>query len=372
MAVDQDALADVVVMTVKAAMAASLGPILERLAATEARQAMSGDTQKALSDLRDRIVTVETKAATPQPEPVLSEPVDLGPILERLAVAETRLNMHLPTAEKALGELRDRVVVVETKAAPVVSLEPIQAPPVTDLGPLQERLAAAEARLSEVRELRDRVVTVEAKATMPSSPDPSLSDLRERVQVIESKAAPVVDLSPALERVAEVRDRLLVLETKAAAPTTPPTEKAVDLGPVEQRVSRLELQLEMKAAEVQPMLSTLADLTKDVSAIRERVAVVEVRPPVPGPPGEPGPPGTNGTDGRPGLSFQGVWQEGKSYDLGQLVTWAGSSWHCNELTNTKPGEGSKAWTLMVKRGRDGRDGKDAESALPVISVAGAR
>jgi hypothetical protein len=95
----------------------------------------------------------------------------------------------------------------------------------------------------------------------------------------------------------------------------------------------------------------------DLGLLRERLAVVEARPPVPGPPGEPGAPGHDGKDGEPGkagLTYQGVHQDGKTYDLGDVTTWAGSTWHCNERTTTKPGESSKAWTLMVKRGRDGK------------------
>jgi len=87
--------------------------------------------------------------------------------------------------------------------------------------------------------------------------------------------------------------------------------------------------------------------------------VLETRPPMPGPAGQdgaPGAPGPPGADGTPGLVFRGVFVDGQIYDRGHLVTWAGSSWHCNSTTTTKPGEGSKAWTLMVKRGRDGKDG----------------
>jgi hypothetical protein len=46
------------------------------------------------------------------------------------------------------------------------------------------------------------------------------------------------------------------------------------------------------------------------------------------------------------------------------VTWAGSEWHCHTTTTTKPGEGSKAWTLKVKRGRDGKDAKDGAIGPP--------
>lgn len=257
----------------------------------------------------------------------------LAPVLERIAAAEAKLS-QLPTTEKTVSDLRDRVLTVETKAA-------IQAPEAAgvDLTPVLERVAAVETRLSTVGDLRDRVVMIETKAAMP---------------VIESTT---VDFTPVLERMAAV-------ETRIAA---------------------------------------VADVSKDLSAVRERVAVVEVRAQVPGPPGK------DGTDGADGIGFddltvvqqdersfaikavrgdhtkeigaarfpvmihRGVYVEGKSYDRGDVVTWAGSQWHCNEPTATKPGEGSKAWTLIVKRGRDGKDGVDGrDAALPVISVGGQR
>jgi hypothetical protein len=191
------------------------------------------------------------------------------------------------------------------------------------LAPVLERLAATEARLATLGDLRDRVVTVEAKAVAPNPPDEAFYELRDRVKAIE-----------------------------ALQPMT--SEKAL---------------LMLKAALDPAVLS----ITAEIASLRERVAVVEVRPSVPGPQGEPGPPGKDGVDGKDGtagLTYQGVYQEGKSYDLGDLATWAGATWHCNELTTTKPGEGLKAWTLMVKRGRDGKDGRDAVT-VPVVSV-GAR
>jgi hypothetical protein len=260
-------------------------------------------------------------------EVVLLIKAALGPVLERLAVAEAGL-ARTRSAEQALDALRDRVLVGETKAAQPAA--PVEAP--IDLTPLRERLAAIDAQLQR----------------LPAH-EQSLGDLRDRVVSVETKAAQPGPLPDA----------------------TPP----VDLGPVVARLAALELRLEMKAAETSPILGAIADLTKDVGTMRERLAVVEVRPSVPGPKGDPGPAGTNGLDGThgaAGLSFEGVYQDGKSYAVGHLVTWAGSSWHCNEATTTKPGDGSKAWTLMVKRGRDGKDGLDAPGALPVVSVGGKR
>jgi hypothetical protein len=110
---------------------------------------------------------------------------------------------------------------------------------------------------------------------------------------------------------------------------------------------------------VSDRLAALEGVTAEHAALCARVAILETRPSVPGPPGDAGPPGKDGADGRPGLKYWGVYQDGKAYDAGDLVTWAGSAWHCEEATTSKPGEyaGAKAWTLMVKRGRDGKDGK---------------
>jgi integrin beta 3 len=62
----------------------------------------------------------------------------------------------------------------------------------------------------------------------------------------------------------------------------------------------------------------------------------------------------------PAQVYRGVWQAGK-YDAGDTVTWAGSMWHCNGATSDKPGDGSKAWTLCVKKGADGRVGPEGKA-----------
>jgi hypothetical protein len=58
--------------------------------------------------------------------------------------------------------------------------------------------------------------------------------------------------------------------------------------------------------------------------------------------------------------YRGVYVENNEYVRGDTVTWGGSLYHCNEPTKDKPGGGSKAWTLAVKRGADGRDRKVME------------
>jgi integrin beta 3 len=56
----------------------------------------------------------------------------------------------------------------------------------------------------------------------------------------------------------------------------------------------------------------------------------------------------------PAILYRGVWREGE-YEQGDVVTWGGSAWHCNEKTAEKPGQ-SPHWRLMVKEGRAGKDG----------------
>jgi hypothetical protein len=55
----------------------------------------------------------------------------------------------------------------------------------------------------------------------------------------------------------------------------------------------------------------------------------------------------------PLLVWKDVWQAGKSYVPGNVVTFGGGMWHCNQLTSDKP-ETSDAWSLCVKKGRDFR------------------
>src|SRR5262245_6451729 len=97
--------------------------------------------------------------------------------------------------------------------------------------------------------------------------------------------------------------------------------------------------LEPHAAKVALLEATTAAAIADTRAaalralgdVRERVAVVEARDPVPGPVGPEGPRGLNGKDGKDGaagMEFVGPYVDGKSYERGHVVVWAGSGWHC--------------------------------------------
>lgn len=57
---------------------------------------------------------------------------------------------------------------------------------------------------------------------------------------------------------------------------------------------------------------------------------------------------------------RGVYREENSYVCGDGVSWDGSFWIAQQDSKEKPGQGSKAWRLAVKRGRDGKDGKSIQ------------
>lgn len=57
----------------------------------------------------------------------------------------------------------------------------------------------------------------------------------------------------------------------------------------------------------------------------------------------------------PTMIYRDVFKDGSEYQQGDVVTWAGSLWHCNKATTAKPG--TEDWTLAAKKGRDGKDAR---------------
>lgn len=65
---------------------------------------------------------------------------------------------------------------------------------------------------------------------------------------------------------------------------------------------------------------------------------------------------------------RGVWSEGKTYDAGDAVTWAGCVWIAqNDGVTTKP-DGGEGWRLSVKRGRDGKSGTVRDTTPKPVKV----
>lgn len=135
------------------------------------------------------------------------------------------------------------------------------------------------------------------------------------------------------------------------------------MGPTVDRLKTLEARVAQATTENERLAGELAFLSGAAVTVRERVAVLEARPSVPGPAGPPGVDGKDGPAGPPGAigkfadSYRDVWDGAKTYAQGDLVTDDGSMWLCKDLTTSdRPGT-SAAWKLIVKRGQHGRDTK---------------
>ena len=356
---DLEGLADIVVLTVKSAIA----PLLERLAVAEAKLAQYASAEQMVAELRERVVIAETKSAS-----LLKPQTNLDDFVVRLAAAETRI-----AAERDNEPLIRRIEALENRTG--VTHE--------DIAAVRERIASIESKSAQTTHADDALADlVEIKKKFESLPSSLEKAISDAVSDVPSPGITSQDVQSVYERIAALERKADVVETRLAAPDP--------LGAVVEKTDR-----------------AVAELSKDLGAIRERIAVVEVRAAVPGPPGPAGKDGRDGKDGADGLGFddlvaeqdddrgftikaargervkvigtarfpnmvqRGVYVDGKEYEKGDVVTRDGSQWHANETTSAKPGENQKAWTLIVKRGRDGRDGRDltpAATALPVVSV----
>ncbi len=271
----------------------------------------------------------------------------------------------------------------------------------TALGPLLERMAAFEARLSTLGDLRDRVVTVETKAAapvvLPDIPDVvgALVPLQERMAALEERVSALrVEVDgddarhelheAALQRDGEtIKERLGAVEIKMATPIAALVDR-------EHEAVLVDLRSRVAGLEGRDISSA------DIASVRERLAVLETRAPVPGPPGKDGANGRNGIDalgfddldavyddvGRMSLRFakgdhveqfrvpcfvdRGVYKAGTEYVQGDAVTWRGSIYLAQAATTATPGTSapeSRAWRLAVTAGRDGK-GIKGEPGIP--------
>jgi hypothetical protein len=171
----------------------------------------------------------------------------------------------------------------------------------------------------------------------------ALSEVAPRVGILETRLEE-------LKAIPDLRDRLVMIETKAAV-ALPVTGMVGPPGPPGER-----------GPQGEPGPSG-RDGRDGLPGVQGEKGISGLD----GKDGAPGRDGLNGKDGIAGLSYEGPYQDAKQYEVGQVVFFAGGSWHCNEPTMSKPGE-SKAWGLVAKRGRDGKDGRDAVAGLPVVSV----
>lgn len=200
-----------------------------------------------------------------------------------------------------------------------------------------------------------------------------------------AQAALIASLEARWNDIGVLRERLAVVETKAAqAPVVPAV--------VASEPDAALVDLRARVAALEPH-------TVDLAALRERMAVLETKAPVPGPRGD------DGKDGIDGLGFEDLdvalegdrtlafrfakgdkeitrrvivgwpigqknWVLGKAYVPGDLVSWDGSLWSCLEATDEGQPGVSKCWYKSVSKGARGQDGHDGKhwAPPPVVSV----
>lgn len=149
---------------------------------------------------------------------------------------------------------------------------------------------------------------------------------------------------------------------------------------IKSEIAPLRERLTQYAAINATLAAEVVDLRERVGSLRERVAVAEAVPPVPGPAGAPGADGFTpdeitlaqdaddarvltlgyrrgelvksiGTIRIPAPGYCGVYDRERAYLPGDQVTHAGALWHCHAPTRAKPGDDADGWQLQVKRGQ---------------------
>lgn len=61
--------------------------------------------------------------------------------------------------------------------------------------------------------------------------------------------------------------------------------------------------------------------------------------------------------------YRGLYESGRTYQQGDVVTKGGAQWHADQDTKDVPGAGPTAWTLCVSRGREGKPGPKGDRGV---------
>lgn len=314
-------LADVIALVVHTEMA----QVLAKLAALEARPAVSADTVDALketcAELRDRLVVMEGRAAVPGPAGKDADPLAVQALID-LSVSKAIAGLPAPK-DGAPGASVD-VAVVESLVASHVKRAVADLPPPKD----------------------GRSVTLDDATPV------IVAEIQKQIGALPSARDGVGFTGALIDRAGHLVLTLSDGGTK-------------DVGPVVGRDGQ-----GVVASDVMPTL--LAELHKAIGRI-----------PIPKD-GEPGlgfddldlvfdegrgyllrcQRGSRIKEWAIPLPFDaGVWQPGRVYPKGAGVTVKGAWWIAQTETSARPGDDtaeSRAWRLSVKGGRDGKDGKNGK------------
>jgi hypothetical protein len=72
----------------------------------------------------------------------------------------------------------------------------------------------------------------------------------------------------------------------------------------------------------------------------------------------------------PTVQYQGVHEEMRAYERGDVVAWGGNSWICEkDGISARPSAPDSGWRLMAKKGRDGKDGRNGIDMTKPVKIA---
>lgn len=375
-------LADVIALVVHTEMA----QVLAKLAALEARPAVSADTVDALketcAELRDRLGVMEGRAAVPGPAGKDADPLAVQALIDLSVskaiaglpapkdgapgasvdpvVVETMVTSQVQRAMAALPVPKDGQSVTVADVLPAITAEVSKA--VAALPPAKDGAPGASVDVAVVESL----VASHVKRAVADLPPP-----KDGRSVTLDDATPVIvaEIQKQIGALPSARDGVgftgALIDRAGHLVLTLSDGGTKDVGPVVGRDGQ-----GVVASDVMPTL--LAELHKAIGRI-----------PIP-------------KDGEPGLGFDdldlvfdegrgyllrcqrgsrikewaiplpfdaGVWQPGRVYPKGAGVTVKGAWWIAQTETSARPGDDtaeSRAWRLSVKGGRDGKDGKNGK------------
>jgi hypothetical protein len=216
------------------------------------------------------------KPAEPQP------PVDLRPVTTELAALRERVAAWrmpeippppLPPAPNLAPLLEPLSARLGAMEGALRGLKPSEPPAPVDLRPMAAELVALRERIAAWR--------------MPEPPAPvDLQPLQQRLQALEAAitAIRLPAMPPAPDLTPMQRQLEALAQTVSTLPRTLPAPASVDMGPVQERIGRLEQALR---AIVVPPAPDFAPLHERLRGVEQRIAAIRIPEPAPSAPAAP-------------------------------------------------------------------------------------
>ncbi|KCZ90655.1 hypothetical protein [Hyphomonas johnsonii] len=233
---------------------------------TEQLEAMNARPHAVTRDELDAGVGLLSSAISGLPEP------DLSPLMERVAAVEAAVGaIHVP--ETDLSGLEGKLGEIETGlAAPRPDVDAVQA----RLADVEGALSGLSASLAALEQVEARLVKIEEGLNGIRIPEVDLGPLHSGLARLDLTIAgldrPETDLAPVQGQIGSMDTRLAALSDSLTALSGGMAAlKPADLGPLEQRLVRVEQMISnfiIPEPNFQPLLGRLAMLEESIGALR--------------------------------------------------------------------------------------------------------